>query len=43
MKITYLGHACFQITSANGTTIITDPYTRVGYELPAAYPRIWLR
>ena len=35
MKITYLGHACFQITSANGTTIITDPYTRVGYELPA--------
>ena len=35
MKITYLGHACFQITSASGTTIITDPYTRVGYELPA--------
>ena len=34
MKITYLGHACFQITASNGTTIITDPYTRVGYELP---------
>lgn len=34
MKITYLGHACFQLTSSNGVTIITDPYTRVGYELP---------
>lgn len=34
MKITYLGHACFQLTSSNGTTVITDPYTGVGYELP---------
>ncbi|MBR2320807.1 MAG: MBL fold metallo-hydrolase [Clostridia bacterium] len=35
MKITYLGHACFQLTSSSGVTIITDPYTRVGYELPS--------
>lgn len=33
MKIKYLGHSCFQITSNLGTTIITDPYTQVGYEL----------
>ncbi len=35
MKITYLGHSCFQITSAQGTSVITDPYTGVGYELPS--------
>lgn len=34
MKIEYLGHACFRITLQNGTTILTDPYTNVGYELP---------
>lgn len=34
MELEYLGHACFLITSANGTRIITDPYQRVGYELP---------
>lgn len=34
MKITYLGHSCFCIESKNGTKLITDPYTKVGYELP---------
>ena len=34
MKIKYLGHSCFQLTSRQGTVVITDPYTRVGYELP---------
>lgn len=34
MKIKYLGHSCFQLTSSIGTSIITDPYTKVGYELP---------
>ena len=34
MKIRYLGHACFEFTSQNGTKVITDPYTKVGYELP---------
>lgn len=27
MRIKYLAHACFLITSAGGTRIITDPYT----------------
>ena len=27
MKIKWLGHACFLITSRDGTRIITDPYT----------------
>ena len=35
MKITYLGHSCFHIESNAGTSIVTDPYTGVGYELPA--------
>ena len=38
MKIRYLGHSCFQLTAADGTAIITDPYTKVGYELPSG---IW--
>ena len=29
MKIKFLGHACFMITSDAGTRIITDPYTTV--------------
>ena len=35
MKIRYLGHSCFQLTTKEGTCILTDPYTKVGYELPA--------
>lgn len=27
MKLKWYGHACFRITAANGTSIITDPYT----------------
>lgn len=34
MKIEYLGHSCFRIQTESGITIITDPYTKVGYELP---------
>ena len=34
MQIRYLGHSCFEITSKAGKSIITDPYTKVGYELP---------
>ncbi len=33
MKIEYLGHSCFKLTTNNGTTVVTDPYTGVGYEL----------
>ena len=36
MKIKWLGHACFLITSDNGVRIVTDPFDdTVGYELPA--------
>ena len=38
MKIRYLGHSCFQLISKDGTCIVTDPYTKVGYELPS---RLW--
>lgn len=34
MKITYLGHSCFCFESKDGVKLITDPYTRIGYELP---------
>lgn len=34
MKIEYLGHSCFRLQNERGIRIITDPYTRVGYELP---------
>ena len=34
MKIQYLGHSCFRLIESTGTTIITDPYKGVGYELP---------
>ncbi len=34
MKIQYFGHSCFILTSNSGTSVITDPFTRVGYELP---------
>ncbi len=34
MKIEYLGHSCFKLTDKAGHTVVTDPYTGVGYELP---------
>ncbi len=34
MKIQFLGHSCFKLTESTGTTVITDPYQDVGYELP---------
>lgn len=34
MKIQYLGHSCFKLTESTGTTIVTDPYKGIGYELP---------
>lgn len=34
MKIQYLGHSCFKLTESTGTTVITDPYKNIGYELP---------
>lgn len=34
MKIQYLGHSCFKLTESTGTSVITDPYENVGYDLP---------
>ena len=35
MKIEWLGHACFMLTSADGTRILTDPFNeKVGYKVP---------
>ena len=34
MKICYYGHSCFQLTTEKGISIATDPYQKVGYELP---------
>lgn len=36
MRIKWLGHSCFKITSRNGIRIVTDPFDdNVGYKLPA--------
>jgi len=37
MKVKWLGHACFLITSSKGTRILTDPFDEtVGYTVPTA-------
>lgn len=35
MKIRYLGHSCFLLTESTGTSIVTDPYGDVGFDLPS--------
>lgn len=36
MRIKWLGHSCFKITSGKGIRIVTDPFDdNVGYKLPA--------
>ena len=35
MKVSWLGHACFEIVDSRGTRIVTDPFDEtVGYEVP---------
>ena len=34
MKIRYLGHSCFRLTESTDTSIVTDPYGDVGFDLP---------
>ena len=34
MVIEYFGHSCFRVTNAKGISWLSDPYTKVGYELP---------
>lgn len=33
MKIEYFGHSCFLLTSEDGTRLVVDPYTGIGYEM----------
>ncbi len=33
MKIKFLGHSCFKLTESTGTTIVTDPYNNVGFDM----------
>ena len=35
MKIQYLGHSCFALTESTGTTVVTDPYGKIGFDMPA--------
>ena len=37
MKIKFLGHAAFLITTADGTKIVTDPYEPGGFGGAIAY------
>ena len=34
MRLCYLGHSCFLLAAENGTRIVTDPYSGIGYEMP---------
>ena len=34
MKIQYLGHSSFLLEESTGTTIITDPFDGIGYDMP---------
>lgn len=34
MKIRYLGHSCFSLTESTGTSIVTDPYGDIGFDMP---------
>lgn len=34
MIIEYLGHSCFKLINQNNIVFVTDPYTKVGYEMP---------
>lgn len=37
MKLKWLGHSCFQLTSDNGIKVVTDPFDEsVGYPVPDA-------
>ena len=41
MKIKWLGHSCFLMTSSCGTRILTDPFDeKVGYRLPSVEANI---
>lgn len=37
MKIKWLGHSCFLLTAASGTTLLTDPYDTAAYRTTLLY------
>lgn len=34
MKIQWLGHSSFKLEESTGTTIVTDPYCHIGFDMP---------
>ena len=34
MRLWYLGHSCFLLAAENGTRIVIDPYSGIGYDMP---------
>ena len=40
VEIKWFGHAFFQITSSNGTKIITDPFGAMGFPMPEVWPNV---
>jgi len=40
IEIKWFGHSFFQITSSNGTKIITDPFGAMGFPMPEVWPHV---
>lgn len=40
VEIKWFGHSFFQITSSNGTKIITDPFGAMGFPMPEVWPNV---
>jgi len=40
IEIKWFGHSFFQITSSNGTKIITDPFGLMGFPMPEVWPHV---
>jgi hypothetical protein len=40
VEIKWFGHSFFQITSSNGTKIITDPFGPMGFPMPEVWPHV---
>jgi L-ascorbate metabolism protein UlaG (beta-lactamase superfamily) len=40
VEVKWFGHSFFQLTSSNGTTIITDPFGPMGFPMPEVWPDI---
>lgn len=40
IELKWFGHSFFQITSSNGTRIITDPFGAMGFPMPEVWPHL---